>query len=754
MIVIFATLISLIALPFMSYALETTVDGKAGALNKLAILQGDGINFNLTGQLKRSEAITFIVRIMGEEANVKTNAAKYTTNTFSDVKATDWFAAYVGFCKEKNLLAGFPDGAFHPNDPISEKAFLKLVLGALGYIIDKNFVWDTIYESSFNLGVVSDVKYKTQDADNTQYLRSDVVEVLYNSLKININGLKKSIIQSLIEKNVVTQATAVQLGLVNEIIPTTINKIEVLNQANLNVTLNKTVSLIGNSDIVIYETDNKSNLLTASVTSQVYSVISINTSTQIPDKSYTLEVTTTDDSKNISKVTAVFKALPITEIKSDYFRISKIETVSKNILNVYFTQPIINNEAALPVYYDIYKNNSLYVKGSKNNMTVNVLASNNNAVSVYLKNALISDDALYSLKISGDISSAYGVQLNDGVGDSVIFTGQKLENPELKVNRVFALDSKTLNIEFNKDIDERTAEQTNNYVITHPNGTVLPVSKAVMSAAGKGKMVQLTITTTFDPAVNYLLKMSTIEDLLKISTIQDLSTSFSGKAISDLKTFKINSIAATDKATLQVSFDRKLDSNIANNAPYYLITGITDPNYITIPNKVYVNPQDYSKLTLYFAAGNEFIASNLYKLKVLNVVPDELGNISTLDTISVPFTGSSNMDIKPTLTEAIIIGKDTIKIKSSKELLDNGNNLTLNNYSLELKDGKNTFILKTPYSVTLYDATTLILQFDNLDLTKSYTFKFNSLTDITGLNVRSAADGKNSIILKNGENHG
>ena len=84
-LVVVLFIISLLTLPLMSYA-ETILDGKAAALNKLNILQGDGVNFNLNGQLKRSEAITFIVRIMGKEDLVKASISEYSKPTFSDVK--------------------------------------------------------------------------------------------------------------------------------------------------------------------------------------------------------------------------------------------------------------------------------------------------------------------------------------------------------------------------------------------------------------------------------------------------------------------------------------------------------------------------------------------------------------------------------------------------------------------------------------------------------------------------------------------
>src|SRR4051812_32393750 len=99
---------------------DATIQEKAADLNKLSILQGDGTSFNLTGQLSRAEALTFIVRIMGQESMVTMNKVKYATTPFSDVKKTDWFAPIIGYSNELKLINGFPDGTFHPNEKISE----------------------------------------------------------------------------------------------------------------------------------------------------------------------------------------------------------------------------------------------------------------------------------------------------------------------------------------------------------------------------------------------------------------------------------------------------------------------------------------------------------------------------------------------------------------------------------------------------------------------------------------------------------
>jgi hypothetical protein len=748
--ILISIIISLFLLPVLANA-DTTMNSKAIALNKLTILQGDGVNFNLNGQLKRSEAVAFIVRIMGKESFVKANAAKYSKTTFTDIKPTDWFASYVGYGQENKILSGFPDGGFHPNDSISEKAFLRLVLGALGYIDQQDYVWDTIYESAFNLGLVSDVKYKTQVTDNSKYLRSDVVNVLYGSLTNSVKGLKKTIIDLLIESNVISRTTAVQLGFAKEIVLAKIDSVQAANDVTLNVKLSKPVQKLDDKNITIYETANKSNQLKASVTSQVYGDLIVNTSKQIPEKGYTIEISNKvegNDSPVVASSTFVgYKTL---EVKSNYFKISKVVPVSKNVINVYFTQPI-SSSAALPIYYEILKNDTSFVKGSLNNMTVKLLSEQNNVISLYLKNAAIVDDVPYSLKLNGDIISSYGVQLNDGLGDSITFAAKKQENETLKIDKLLVVDSKNIRIDFNKEVDLYTVQQTSNYQISSTTGLVTSVSRVMLPSDGKGKTVQLTTSSALDGSLNYQISISNVTDIFNLSTMAVTNYAFLGKPDTELKDLKLLLTNALDKTALQVYFDKRVDAVSAANNSLYMITGVTDPNFIAFPSKVYVNPTDSTLVKLYLPTGKELINTSSYKLKVLKQMPDEQGNVSSSDT-TYTFIGSNEANVKPLITEAITIGKDTVKIKASKELLLSGTNLLLNNYSLELKEGKNTFITKTPSSIIAYDETTFILHFDDLDVTKNYTFKFNSLTDYSGLNTRTFADGSTSVLLKSGEN--
>ena len=52
--------------------------------------------------------------------------------TFTDVKATDWYAGYLALGENQGLLRGFPDKTFRPQTPISRVEAAAIVVRALG----------------------------------------------------------------------------------------------------------------------------------------------------------------------------------------------------------------------------------------------------------------------------------------------------------------------------------------------------------------------------------------------------------------------------------------------------------------------------------------------------------------------------------------------------------------------------------------------------------------------------------------------
>ncbi len=64
-------------------------------------------------------------------------------NPFPDVLAGNQFSGYISYCAQQGIISGYSDGTFRGGDPLSGYAYLKMLLGALGYDAKKEgFVGD------------------------------------------------------------------------------------------------------------------------------------------------------------------------------------------------------------------------------------------------------------------------------------------------------------------------------------------------------------------------------------------------------------------------------------------------------------------------------------------------------------------------------------------------------------------------------------------------------------------------------------
>ncbi|MDO4269478.1 MAG: S-layer homology domain-containing protein [Eubacteriales bacterium] len=72
----------------------------------------------------RGEVAAMIARIMSEQADLN---APYT-GIYSDVNPGDWYAPYIAFLSEKNVIEGYKDGTFRPDQQITRAEFVTMVM--------------------------------------------------------------------------------------------------------------------------------------------------------------------------------------------------------------------------------------------------------------------------------------------------------------------------------------------------------------------------------------------------------------------------------------------------------------------------------------------------------------------------------------------------------------------------------------------------------------------------------------------------
>jgi TolB protein len=76
------------------------------------------------GLISRAEMAAFIIRALGEDPVAS------PTGVFPDVAASHWAAGYIERLVQLEITAGFPDGTYRPNDPVSRAQMAAFIVRA------------------------------------------------------------------------------------------------------------------------------------------------------------------------------------------------------------------------------------------------------------------------------------------------------------------------------------------------------------------------------------------------------------------------------------------------------------------------------------------------------------------------------------------------------------------------------------------------------------------------------------------------
>ena len=101
-------------------------------VSSLDIVDGytDG-SFNPTNTLTRGAAAKIICNLILGPTTA--DALSADSAPFKDVPVTNEFAGYIAYCSQQKIISGYADGTFRPAGTLTGYAFMKMLLGALGY---------------------------------------------------------------------------------------------------------------------------------------------------------------------------------------------------------------------------------------------------------------------------------------------------------------------------------------------------------------------------------------------------------------------------------------------------------------------------------------------------------------------------------------------------------------------------------------------------------------------------------------------
>lgn len=177
---------------------------KANVLYELGLFKGTDSGYELDKTLTREQAVTILVRLLGEEKNVLD--AEFD-EVFTDVESNRWSYPYVMYCYENNITKGTGDDTFSPEDEVTAEQFVTLVMRLMGYedIEPDVALEESVYISMLNTEVVRELE------KNANFLRDDMVYVVYRSLMCNMSDGTR-LADFLAEKGVITEKEAEQFN--------------------------------------------------------------------------------------------------------------------------------------------------------------------------------------------------------------------------------------------------------------------------------------------------------------------------------------------------------------------------------------------------------------------------------------------------------------------------------------------------------------------------------------------------------------
>ncbi len=157
---------------------------EAQLLKTLGIVNGDGDgSLRPNDNLTRAEFAKLAVCMLDKQNEAVSNSG---SSTYSDVYADHWALRYINYVSKNGIILGYPDGTFHPDEPISFAQAVTVTLRTLGYTAEEigDFWPDNYLQKAASLGLTEGMGYGADDA----LTRADMVLLLGRALEADMSG--------------------------------------------------------------------------------------------------------------------------------------------------------------------------------------------------------------------------------------------------------------------------------------------------------------------------------------------------------------------------------------------------------------------------------------------------------------------------------------------------------------------------------------------------------------------------------------
>ena len=149
-------------------------------LSGVGVIRGDETgNYNPGNNITRAEAAAIMYRVVTGDVKDDNAGLHVGVDNFTDVKGTEWFAGYVGYCVDHGIIKGRTDGRFDPSSNVTGYEMLAMLLRAIGYGQKGEFTgkgWEIpVGSRATTLGILDNVKTTSYGGNLRTAARRDVV---------------------------------------------------------------------------------------------------------------------------------------------------------------------------------------------------------------------------------------------------------------------------------------------------------------------------------------------------------------------------------------------------------------------------------------------------------------------------------------------------------------------------------------------------------------------------------------------------
>lgn len=132
-----------------------------GSKHKAYIMGYPDGSFRPDGDMSRAEAAAIFARLIADKKNESVKG----TPSFKDTPNNEWYSVFVGYLEKYNIISGYKDGTFRPDESITRAEFVTIAVRYYSLFNEVKSVLNTTKynDLSNNYWAIKNISYATSE---------------------------------------------------------------------------------------------------------------------------------------------------------------------------------------------------------------------------------------------------------------------------------------------------------------------------------------------------------------------------------------------------------------------------------------------------------------------------------------------------------------------------------------------------------------------------------------------------------------